>query len=67
MAIYLFVSIPNVKAQMPSITGFAPAAAHPRAILTIYYRLCSCGGIPTCYFNYLLQALLLRRHTHVLF
>ncbi|OYU96718.1 MAG: hypothetical protein CFE21_00070 [Bacteroidetes bacterium B1(2017)] len=32
----LFVSVSTVKAQMPSITGFAPAAAHPRAVLTIY-------------------------------
>lgn len=36
LAICLFVFMPNVKAQMPSITSFAPAAAHPRAVLTIY-------------------------------
>jgi hypothetical protein len=36
LAISLFVSVPTVKAQMPKITGFAPAAAHPRAVLTIY-------------------------------
>jgi hypothetical protein len=36
LAICLFVSVPTVKAQIPSITGFAPAAAHPRAVLTIY-------------------------------
>ncbi|OYU93056.1 MAG: hypothetical protein CFE21_21955 [Bacteroidetes bacterium B1(2017)] len=32
----LFVSVPILKAQMPSITGFSPAAAHPCAVLTIY-------------------------------
>ncbi|MCF8426612.1 MAG: FG-GAP-like repeat-containing protein [Bacteroidia bacterium] len=35
-ALGLFVFVPSTNAQMPSITGFAPAAAHPRAVLTIF-------------------------------
>jgi hypothetical protein len=36
LAIGLLLNVQFSKAQMPSITGFAPAAAHPRAVLTIF-------------------------------